>query len=82
MINIPHIQHVQTVLLEETLKELKRKSNKLYSKEALAVAVDHYLGCNIDDMRKALQAARDNLQKGCSKEIIKQIDNALEKEEK
>ena len=77
MINIPHIQHVQTVLLEETLKELKRKSNKLYSKDALTVAVEHYLVCKENIIRAALQAAKANLQKGCSKEIIKQIDEAL-----
>lgn len=79
MINIPNIQHVQTVLLEETLRELKEKSHKQYSKDALTVAVDHYLGCNLDEMRAALQAARNNLQKDCSKEIIKQIDEALGK---
>ena len=80
MINIPNIQHVQTVLLKETLDELKRKSNKQNTKDALTVAVDHFLDCNLDEMRKALQAAKDNLQKGCSKEIIKQIDKALEEE--
>ena len=78
MIDIPNIQHVQTVLLEETLKELKRKSNKQYSKDALTVAVDHFLDCKQDIMRAALQAARGNLQRGCSREIIKQIDKALE----
>ena len=77
MINIPHIQHVQTVLLEETLKELKRKSNKQYSKDALTVAVEHYLDCKEDIIRAALQVAKANLQKDCSKEIIKQIDEAL-----
>ena len=65
-------------MLEETLRELKEKSHKQYSKDALTVAVDHYLRCNLDEVREALQAARNNLQKGCSQEIIKQIDKALE----
>ena len=77
--DIPKIQHVQTVLLEDTLNELKRKSNKVYSKDALTVAVDHYLDCKEPILRAALQAARNNLQKGCSQEIIKQIDTALGK---
>ena len=79
MIDIPNIQHVQTVLLEETLKELKRKSNKQYSKDALTVAVDHYLDCNRDEMRGALKAAREYIAgKAGSAEILKRIDNALE----
>ena len=69
---------MQTVLLKETLDELKEKSHKQYSKDALTVAVDHFLDCKQDIMREALKAARGNLQKGCSKEIIKQIDKALE----
>ena len=79
---MPNIQHVQTVLLEETLKELKRKSNKQYSKDALTVAVDHYLDCNLDEMRGALKAAREYIAgkagKAGSAEILKRIDNALE----
>lgn len=77
MINISNIQHVQTVLLEETLAELKEKSHKQYSKDALTVAVEHFLECNEVILRAALLVARVNLKEGCSKETIKQIDNAL-----
>lgn len=77
MINIPNIQHVQTILLEETLAELKKKSHKQCTKDALTAAVEHFLECNEGILRAALLAARDNLKEGCSKETIKQIDNAL-----
>ncbi len=73
-----YIIHVQTVLLEETLNALKNKTNREFTKDALNDAVEHILHCKENVMREALKAARDNLQKGCSKEIMKQIDSALE----
>ena len=80
---MPNIQHVQTVLLETDLLALKDKSGKQYSKDALTVAVDHYLDCNRDEMRgalkAALKAAREYITgKAGSAEILKRIDNALE----
>jgi len=74
-----HIIHVQTVLLEEELKALKNKTNRESTKDALSDAVEHILHCKQDILRAALQAAKENLQKNCSKEIVKQIDSALEK---
>ena len=75
---MPNIQHVQTVLLEETLNQLKEKSNKQSTKDALTVAVDHYLDCNRDEMRETLKAAREYITgKVGSAEILKRIDNAL-----
>ncbi|MFP3908398.1 MAG: DUF5371 family protein [Halobacteriota archaeon] len=37
--------HAQTILNEEALSELKRKSGENSTKDAIAAAVDHYLGC-------------------------------------
>ncbi len=68
------------MLLETTLQELKTKSHKQHSKEALSEAVDHYLSCKKEIIFAALQTARNNLKKDCSKEIVKQIDEALEEE--
>jgi hypothetical protein len=39
------IVHAQTVLPEEVLKELKRKTGENTTKDALARAVEHYLNC-------------------------------------
>ncbi len=39
------IIHAQTVLPEEVLEELKRKTGELATKDALARAVEHYLMC-------------------------------------
>ena len=80
---MPNIQHVQTVLLETDLLALKEKSGKQYSKDALTVAVDHYLECNLYEMRETLKAAREYIAgkagKAGSAEILKRIDNALER---
>ena len=46
---IQKIQHVQTVMLEEDIKKLKEKSHKQHTKDALTVAVEHYLSCNCKD---------------------------------
>ncbi|MFO7967902.1 MAG: DUF5371 family protein [Archaeoglobaceae archaeon] len=37
--------HAQTTLSEEALSELKRKAGKNATKDAIAVAVEHYLNC-------------------------------------
>lgn len=37
--------HAQTILSEEALSELKRKAGKNATKDAIAVAIDHYLDC-------------------------------------
>ncbi len=39
------IEHVQTVLTEDELRELLRKSGERTKKDALRKAVEHYLNC-------------------------------------
>jgi len=39
------IVHVQTVLLEDELAELKQKTNEETTKDAVAAAIYHYLEC-------------------------------------
>lgn len=39
------IMHVQTVLMENEIAELKKKAKEVTTKEALAAAVHHYLEC-------------------------------------
>lgn len=39
------IVHAQTVLPEDVLEELKRKTGEHTTKDALARAVEHYLKC-------------------------------------
>ncbi|MFO7968416.1 MAG: DUF5371 family protein [Archaeoglobaceae archaeon] len=40
------IVHAQTVLNEDTLKELKQKTGENATKDAIATAVDHFLRCS------------------------------------
>ncbi len=40
------IVHAQTVLNEDTLKDLKKKTGENATKDAIATAVDHYLRCS------------------------------------
>jgi len=42
---LTRIVHAQTVLPEEVLEELKRKTGEMTTKDALAKAVEHYLIC-------------------------------------
>lgn len=44
------IVHAQTVLTEEQLEALKKKTNEPSTKEALSVAVHHYLECEYTTM--------------------------------
>ncbi|MCD4806210.1 MAG: DUF5371 domain-containing protein [Methanococcoides sp.] len=44
------IVHAQTVLTEDQLEELKKKSNEPSTKEALSIAVQHYLECEYTEM--------------------------------
>ncbi|WP_440952485.1 DUF5371 family protein [Methanococcoides sp. FTZ1] len=44
------IVHAQTVLAEEQLIELKKKSGESSTKDALSTAVKHYLECEYTDM--------------------------------
>ena len=39
------IVHAQTVLPEEELEELKRKTGEKATKDAIAKAIEHYLQC-------------------------------------
>ncbi len=39
------IIHAQTVILEDELEALKQKTNEETTKDALAVAIHHYLEC-------------------------------------
>lgn len=40
------IVHAQTLLFEDDMKELKRKTGKKQTQDALNEAVQHYLKCN------------------------------------
>lgn len=44
------IVHAQTVLPEEDLIALKKKCNEPSTKEALSIAVQHYLECEYTDI--------------------------------
>ena len=43
------IIHAQTVLTEDVLNELKKKTGESATKDALAKAVEHYLQCPYTD---------------------------------
>jgi hypothetical protein len=45
---MPKLVYAQTVLHEETIRELKIKTGKVRTEEALAEAVKHYLGCYLE----------------------------------
>lgn len=53
------IVHAQTVLAEEQLQELKKKCNSSSTKEALTIAVEHYLECEYTDMNEDMWAKKD-----------------------
>ena len=44
------IVHAQTVLAEDDLLALKKKCNEPSTKEALSLAVQHYLECEYTDI--------------------------------
>jgi hypothetical protein len=44
------IVHAQTVLTDEQLEALKKKSNESSTKDALSIAVQHYLECEYTDL--------------------------------
>ncbi|MEL4305316.1 DUF5371 family protein [Methanococcoides sp. LMO-2] len=44
------IVHAQTVLAEDQLEALKKKTGETSTKDALSKAVDHYLECEYTDM--------------------------------
>ena len=44
------IVHAQTVLTEDELAALKKKCNESSTKEALSIAVQHYLECEYTDL--------------------------------
>ncbi|ADE36900.1 DUF5371 family protein [Methanohalophilus mahii] len=44
------IVHAQTVLTDEQLEALKKKSNETSTKDALSIAVQHYLECEYTDL--------------------------------
>jgi hypothetical protein len=46
------IVHAQTVLAEEQLLALKEKCNNTSTKEALSIAVEHYLECEYTEMNE------------------------------
>ncbi len=55
------IVHAQTVLTEDELAALKKKCNETSTKEALSIAVQHYLECeytNLDDKMWAKKLER------------------------
>ncbi|WP_157196598.1 DUF5371 family protein [Methanococcoides burtonii] len=48
------IVHAQTVLAEEQLLALKDKCNNTSTKEALIIAVEHYIECEYTDMNEEM----------------------------
>lgn len=56
-----NLQHAQTVLTEEDIEALKKKTGESAIKDAIAKAVTHYLECENtqgeDDWAKKLSAA-------------------------
>lgn len=58
------IVHVQTVLTEEVLEQLKKKSGEKTTKDALNRAVEHYLRCDLstenDGWKKRIDAIVKN----------------------
>lgn len=65
------IVHAQTVLTEDELAALKKKCNETSTKEALSIAVQHYLECeytNLDDKMWAKKLERV-VQKKKQKEV-------------
>ncbi|NPE30295.1 DUF5371 domain-containing protein [Methanococcoides sp. SA1] len=48
------IVHAQTVLAEEQLLALKDKCNNTSTKEALSIAVEHYIECEYTDMNEEM----------------------------
>lgn len=52
------IVHAQTVLAEEQLPELKKKCNSSSTKDALSIAVEHYLECEYTDMNEDMWAKK------------------------
>lgn len=47
------IVHVQTVMLQDELDELKQKAGTPVTKDALYKAVEHYLKCKCKENTKA-----------------------------
>jgi len=39
------IKHYQVVLPEEVMDELKKATGEEYAKDAIAIAIEHYLNC-------------------------------------
>lgn len=48
------IVHAQTVLAEDQLLALKDKCNNTSTKEALSIAVEHYLECEYTNMSEEM----------------------------
>lgn len=72
------ITHCQTVLTVETLEELKSKTHKDSTKDAMFFAIESFLESKEPQMREVLKVAREYLAlhvEGQERlEIIKQID--------
>jgi hypothetical protein len=65
------IVHAQTVLTEEELMALKKKCNESSTKEALSMAVQHYLECEYTDLDDKMWAKK--LEKVVQKKKQKQL---------
>lgn len=46
------IVHAQTILEQETLDELKERTGEHTTKDAISVAIDHYLECEYTKDKK------------------------------
>jgi len=55
------ILHAQTVLTDEDLKRLKKKTGEDSTKEALAIAVQHYLECDSTEVGEVWQRRLERL---------------------
>ncbi|MFP3908823.1 MAG: DUF5371 family protein [Archaeoglobaceae archaeon] len=56
------IVHAQTVLAEESLNELKKKTGESATKDAISVAVNHYLRCSYTN-EEALEGRLEEIMK-------------------
>lgn len=78
------IVHAQTVILDEWLDQLKQKTHRENTKDALSDAIVHMLKCKEPALREALREARQYIAVRCmgsanadGDKILKQIDEVL-----
>ncbi|WP_094229206.1 DUF5371 family protein [Methanolobus psychrotolerans] len=67
------IVHAQTVLTEDELAALKKKCNESSTKEALSMAVQHYLECEYTDLGDSDKMWTKKLEKVVQKKKQKKL---------